>query len=217
MAKNLPAAIILQKNRLHSDEVWLFLLDIALPDNTTLYFVRNNEDITFNGQLYTALPFDLEPTRETSRGELPTITLRISNITRFVQAYLEDPEINGAIASTVTVRLVHTSDLSGGTDFSELQMDFEVIATESDPYFVHFTLGSPNPMNRRYPFYRYLANHCPWQFNQLPGKEGLSPECGYTGADTSCNRSLADCQGKNNSGRFGGCPGLNKMGIRYAL
>lgn len=212
MAKNLPASVIIEKNRLSTENSWLTLLDVVLPDDTPLYLVCNNEDITFNSTVYTAIPFKIEPTKENSKGQIPTLTLSISNITRAMQTYIE--ENSGGVGSSVKVRVINNMDLSGSTDYSELEADFTVLGSNCDTQWAVFTLGAGSPLNKRFPLYRYLANHCRFQFNNLPGKEGLSPECGYSGVETTCNRTLSDCQARSNSSRFGGFLGLSKGGVR---
>lgn len=214
MAKQLPASIIIEKNRIETEYTWLVMLDIVLPDSTLLYLVRNNEDVTFNSTLYVAIPFTIEPTKETTKGQINTVTLKVSNITRIIQSYIEDQ--NGGIGSSVKVRFINNIDLSGTTDYSELELDFTVLSTNSDTQWVSFTLGTGNPLNKRFPLDRYLANHCGFKFNNLSGQEGTSPECGYSGSETSCNRTLSDCQARNNSSRFGGFLGLGKGGVRIA-
>ena len=204
MAKNLPANLILEKNKLATPNPWLVLLDIVLPDSTTFYLVKNTEDITFQGRTYTAINFEIEPTQHKTGGEIPTVTLRVSNVTRVLQAYLED--LNGAVGAGVTIRVVNSAYLS--EDYSELEMTFDVLATQADAQWVTFTLGAPNPLKRRFPPYRYIAQYCNWEFK--------SRECNYQGSATSCNRTWDNCQALNNTKRFGGYLGLNPGGVRIA-
>lgn len=202
--KNLSTALILEKNRLATPNPWLLLLDIRLPDDTLLYICRNTEDVVFQTRTYTAFPFEIEPTRESSKGEIPTITLRVSNVTQVFQAYLEAQE--GAIGSVVTLRVVNAAHLA--EDYAELTMSFDVLAAVSDARWITFTLGAPNPLRASFPQYRYLAGHCRWRFK--------SPECGYAGASETCKRTLDYCRQLANSPRFGGFPGLAGGGVRLA-
>lgn len=198
--KNLPANLIIEKNKIATPNPWLILLDITLTDNTKFYFVKNTENIFYGdpSQEYTAINFEIEPTAETSKGEIPTVTLRISNVTRIIQAYLE--ELEGCIGTTVVVRVVNVAYLT--EDYTELEMTFDVLATNSDVNWVSFTLGAPNPLRRRFPLYRYIASHCGWSYK--------SAECGYDYETLeTCERTLEDCRLHDNSKRFGGFQGLN--------
>lgn len=195
----LSVSLLIEKNKLSSPNAWLITLDIVLPDNTSFYIVNNNESITFNSQVYTPFPFQIEPTKENVNGEIPTVTLRVSNVTRVLQPSLEAN--SGGVGASVLVRIINSAYLS--ENYSELEMNFTVIKTECDVNWVYFTLGAASPLVKRFPLYRYIASHCNWQFKSV--------ECAYSGSDTYCDRTLDGpngCRQKNNSRRFGGFPGM---------
>lgn len=203
--KTLPSAIVAEKNKIATKSAWLILLEITLTDDTVMRFVRNTEDITFSGNVYSAMPFDFDPI-EDQRGMIPTVNLRISNVTRLLQSYLED--LDGGIGSTVKISVVN-SDLLSET-YTELDLTFEVIGASSDVHQINFILGMPNPLNKRFPLFRYIANHCNW-VSRFKGVE-----CGYAGVETTCNGTLARCRELSNSPRFGGFIGLDTGGVRFA-
>lgn len=200
--KSLPAELILEKNELASGSAWLILLEITLTDGTVLRLVNNTEDITFGGNAYTAINFELDANKEGLKGEIPSVQLKISNVTRLLQSYLESQD--GSIGSDITMYIVNSDNLT--SDYAELTWEFEIIATQADAFWVTFTLGAANPLRRRFPLYRYIASHCGWRFK--------SAECGYVGTYSVCNRTLDDCEDRDNSGRFGGHPGLGAGGIK---
>lgn len=202
--KNLPANLIIEKNRIASQNAWLVLLDITLTDNTRFYLVKNTENIIFNRQTYYAINFEIEPTKHSGRGEIPTVTLRVSNVLRILQAHLE--RLTGGVGSSIKVTVVNSAHLN--ENYAELEMTFDVIATIADAQWVTFTLGAPNPLRRRFPLYRYIADHCAWQFR--------SRECNYTGAAVTCRRTFRECRELGNTRRFGGFKGLSGGGIRVA-
>ncbi len=202
--KNLPANIIIEKNRIATPNAWLILLEIVFTDNTKFYLVKNTENVVFQTHTYVALDFEIDPTKDTSQGDIPSITLRISNITRVMQYYVE--ALNGAINSLVTMHIVNSAYLA--EDYSELDMTFNIIHSSCDPMWITFTLGAPNPLRRRFPLYRYIADHCIWTY--------MSRECNYTGELTTCKRTLIDCQAHNNQQRYGGFKGLSGGYFRVA-
>jgi phage-related protein len=206
MAKVLPAALVLEKNKIATKSAWLILLEITLTDLTVLRFVRNTEDITFDSDLYSAMPFELDPIEDQLRGQIPTVNLKISNVTRLLQTYLED--LDGGIGSTVKIIVVNSDNLSAS--YSELELTFEVVGAYSDSSYAVFTLGMPNPLNKRFPLYRYIANHCNWT-SRFKGVE-----CGYAGASTTCTGTLTRCRELSNSARFGGFIGMDTGGVRFA-
>jgi lambda family phage minor tail protein L len=200
--KQLPTALVREKNKLATSGSWILLLDIKLSADTTLYFCSNNEDVTFEGRLYYAFPFFLEPTKLTSKGEIPTITLRVCNVTQIIHSYLE--ELDGAVGAEVMIRTVSSTCLD--EDYADLEMMFSVLATQADAEWVSFTLGTASPLRRRFPPYRHIALHCNWDFKGV--------ECAYAGAETECNRTLDRCDELGNTARFGGFPGLHRKGWR---
>ena len=201
--QTLPEVIVREKNKLATPSAWLVLLDILLSDTLTLRFCSNTESVTFKGNIYEAFPFNLEPTKQTSKGEVPSVTLKVANVTRIIQGFLED--LDGAVGTTVIVRVVNSEYLS--EDYSELEMSFGVLGAEADAEWVSFTLGLPNPLKRRYPLYRFMASHCNWIFKGV--------ECAYAGSRTNCDRSFDTCdQIMRNSARFGGHRGLSQRGWR---
>ena len=200
MALSLSAAAILEKNKLASDAPWLVLLELSL-EGTTIRVVRNTEDVTWNGYTWTAFPFALDETGETSRGEVPQLALRISNVSRVMQSYFEGS--GGAVGSQVIVRVVHADHLDLTT--AEVEEVFEVVESRADAVWVTLMLGLRNPMMLRFPRHRFLRTHCRWKFR--------GTECGYTGSETMCDRTLTACQARGNTARFGGFPNLPGEGI----
>lgn len=199
--KTLPSVIVREKNKLATPSAWIVLLDIVLSETLTLHFCSNSESVTFRGRVYEAFPFNLEPTRQTAKGEIPSVTLKVSNVTQIVQGHLED--LDGAVGATVIVRAVNSAWLS--ENYAELEMTFGVLGSEADSEWVSFTLGLPNPLKRRYPLHRFMASHCNWVFKGV--------ECAYPGSRTSCDRSFDTCDKvMGNSRRFGGHRGLSQKG-----
>jgi phage-related protein len=77
--------------------------------------------------------------------------------------------------------------------------------TTADEKWVSFTLGAPSPFRVRFPRNRILKDYCRWRFK--------STECGYSGGETTCDKTLAQCRLRSNSARFGGFPGVGHGGI----
>jgi phage-related protein len=70
-------------------------------------------------------------------------------------------------------------------------------AAEGDAEWLTLTLGpSASPSLGRLPFREY-SDSC--TYRRFKG-----PQCGYTGSDTTCERTWAACTAKSNTGRFGG-------------
>jgi lambda family phage minor tail protein L len=199
----IPLSILIEKNQLSSPHSWLMTLDVAI-NSKTYYFVRNTENITFKGQTYGVFPFDLASVDENSKGELPQLTLRVSNVGGILQQDVEDTD--GAVGATVLVRFINTVDLAA--DFAFAERLYEIVSAVIKGDWMSFTLGAPNPLRKAFPGDLYRVDYCNWQFK--------SAECAYAGATSTCARTLDACRALNNSGRFGGYPGLGGGNLRFA-
>lgn len=202
--RSLSQALTLEKNALFTPNAWLVLLDIKLQGAPDYHFCSGNENIAFQGRNYTAFPFMLDPAKESSSGEIPSIELKLTNVTRIVHAWLED--LDGAVGSTVLVRVVNSAFLE--ENYADLEMEFTVLGTTADAEWIVFTLGAPNPLRRRYPPYRFIAGHCNWA-GHFKGVE-----CRYSGPETACNGTWKMCVSLSNTRNFGGHRGLSEQGWR---
>lgn len=219
MPLSLPSVLVIEKNQMATSSAWLLLVEITLTDGITiLRFARNNADVVFDGDTYYRLPFEIDPIDNQSRGQIPTINLRLSNVTRTIQGYLE--QFEGGIGSTVRLIVVNSAHLLDvtPTQYAELELNFEVVGAESSAQWATFTLGVPNPLSKLFPLHRYIANHCNW-VSRFKGVE-----CGYVShlvgglpvIATTCDGTLSNCRILNNSARFGGFIGLDLGGVRFA-
>ena len=68
-----------------------------------------------------------------------------------------------------------------------------------------FQLSTKNPLAWRFPPRTIYKAACQWVFK--------SPECGYTGAATSCRKTIAACRALNNIARIGCFPGCGSGGL----
>ncbi len=202
--KTLPANLITAKNALASTHPWILLLEVALPDDTIIRLARNTEDVLFQGNTYQAFPFEIDAVKETSKGELPVVSLRVGNVSQMVQFYIE--EYDGLVGQPVKLTVVNANHLS--EDYSELELNFDITACQANALWVTWNVGAPNPLSRRFPLYRYLGLSCNW-VGRFKGVE-----CKYAGFDETCSGTLDACRAKENAANFGGFPGLSQGGIR---
>lgn len=215
----LSATAYLEKNKLSTDQAWLVLLKITMPDTTVLRVVANSENVTWPvtaGHEYLAFPFELDEIGDVSKGEVPNVGLKVSNTLRYLEPYLEAQD--GLVDSSVTIRIVNatnvtTPSLGAGVNNSspEVELVYNIIATSADNMWVTFTLGAINPWNKRFPRNRIWRNTCRY-------KEFGGTLCKYDleaiGAETSCDRTLDTCRDTMaNSINFGGAPGVGSKGI----
>lgn len=205
----LPADLILEKNRVASNSPWLILLEVSVS-TSTLSLVRNTEDIVYNSTTYTAFPFEIDSTQQTSKGEIPSLSLRVCNINQVMQSYIET--YDGLIGNVINIKIVSKPE-NGSSYLLAASVTYNIVGCEADSNWVTWTLGAPNPLFKRFPLDRYLANHCNWvgRFNTA-----VNVECGVysAGSTITCNGTLTDCATHSNTDRFGGYVGLGKGNVR---
>jgi len=211
----LSATAFIEKNRLASPNAWLVLVRVVMPDDTVFRVCANNENVTWPvtaGDIYTAFPFDLDEIGDSSKGEVPSVALKVSNVTRFLVPYLEDQD--GLVDSVVTIYVVNSLNVTLGADRvvgvnnndPEIELEYDVINSSFDAQWVTFTLGATNPWNKRFPRNKVHKNIC--RYYDFKGDK-----CQYVGAQTSCDRSLYTCRNTmDNSEHFGGFPGVGTKG-----
>lgn len=200
---NIPPSLMENINTIDKSDPWLVLLQIVITgESEPLYLVNNNEDIIFDGNEYIAYPFTMSLPSQTNKGELPSVMLAISNVTRALQPYLE--EYNGCVGSTVNIIVVNAGQLS--ENYAELTTSLTIMSCVANASDVTFQLGAANPLQKKFPQDQYLANSCRFKFK--------GAYCGYSGTESFCNKTLDQCKLYNNSARFGGHTGLTPGGIR---
>lgn len=201
MPKILPASVVLEKNKLESQNVWYFLVKLDAGD-FSLYFTTNNEPVTYLGQVYDYFPMNIGNMDSNADGKVPGLTLSVSNVGKLLTFYMDTYE--GFVDANITLMIVNSALLN--EDYTELTLEYTIMSAEVSDEWVTFSLGGPNPLRQRFPAHIYVAKYCNWIFKSV--------ECKYTGPDATCDRSLEDCKLKNNRANFGGFPGLDASGLR---
>ena len=187
-----------EKNKLSTDSCFLILLEIRLQN--TVYICYNNEDVTWQGQLYQAFPFEIGETSEDSDGSDPNVSLRVDNTAQGLQWYVEDS--GGGVGTEVILRVVNSLNMNGAADLEE---SYTVLSCNITEQWVEFTLGTDYSAKTRRPLDRYMKNNCRFKYKGV--------RCGYNGSKANCDHTLADCRAHKNSTRFGAFPGIDQKGV----
>ena len=187
-----------EKNKLSTNSIFHILLEIRLSD--VIYICYNNENVTWKGQEYLGFPFEIGEISDQMDGSDPNVSLKISNVARGFQWYIEDSE--GAVGVEVILRVVNSLNMNGDADLEEF---FTVIVCNVDEQWITFTLGNGYSAKSIRPLDRYMKNHCPYRYKGI--------RCGYNGNISTCNHTLIDCRNHSNSQRFGGYSGIDQQGV----
>lgn len=209
MALSLTA--IQEKNKLGTDSVFAVLLEIIIPATPTIYITSNGDDIIWNSQTWLAFPFDISELNEDGKGEIPQWTIELDNRQRIIEQYLQTYDqylkANGIDGNEIKCNcyVVNTKDLANPEAVKTVY--FELSQPTTTPEKATFILTADSPFNIMTPKRKFIKQFCYWKFK--------GTECGYVGAETTCNKTLTRCQELNNSPRFGGFAGVGYGGVRF--
>jgi phage-related protein len=208
--KTISIATAVEKGQVASSVPFLLTLDITVKDVQTgttgveFRLVKNTENLTIGGQLYTAADFDIELKEES--GAQPQVTLSVPDFSRSIMGMIEP--YGGGVGSTVIIGVVNAARLS---DPPEVQQFFEVTGTSASEYHVSFTLGAENPLMKLFPRRQQTRDYCTWKYKD-------PRTCRYSGGLPTCDLTLNGangCKAHANAVNFGGFPGINNAGSRY--
>lgn len=153
-------------------------------------------------------PIEQEEIRLNSDGDLPSMKLSVSNVTRELTRWLQDGE--GFMNRAAMGILVNTEDLRDRVFFT-----FHIVDAAADAENATFSLEIPNLMERLIPEDRFDARRCRAAFG--------GPICGYpvtaTAGYTTCPKTIGACRlrgddevargiGRRHPARFVGTPGV---------
>ncbi|HNY81090.1 MAG TPA: hypothetical protein PLX34_22285 [Sedimentisphaerales bacterium] len=201
MSANLTAL----KNQLSQPGAWVWLLTVTLPGGPTLRYAANTEDVSYGGQTYTAFNFSIGGFTCDSEGEIPELTMTVTNVGYALQEHMRT--YDGMIGGTISFVQVNTEYLA--EDYSEDVVSFAIVGTGNRWPDVSFTLGVPSAARYRVPEDRFNPHSCRHKFK--------CTRCGYTGPLTTCNRNPDDCAARSMfPGNYGGPLSLRREAVRYA-
>jgi phage-related protein len=201
--------MIQEKNKLSNSGYTIVLFEITVPGLADpIRITSDNINTTWNSETYVAFPFELDEISEASTGEIPTVELRVSNHSRALERYLQDYDVyvkaNGISPIDALLSVVHSAHLNLTT--AEVEYEFRLKKPMTDQNWARFTLAGDNLFLQRFPLNKMYKNRC--RYRSFKGTR-----CGYTGAVTTCDRSLSACRALSNSTRFGGFPGMGRNPI----
>lgn len=194
--------LIEEKNKISQEQPWLLFLELTnVAGDLVIRLVRNTENIIFKGNEYIAFPFEIDSIPETTKGSIPTLAIKVSNVDRQIQSYVEQDATFGS-GWKVVMSLAHISQLNGTLELgqvAEIEHEWESIDIVATNEFLTISLGMPNPMLIQFPRQKYSGGFCQRVFNDGEG-------CPYTEqgtglGHTSCKKTLAQCKERFSTSR----------------
>lgn len=195
MAIPLIQPLIEEKNKISQDQPWLLFLTLTSVDKqTVIRLVRNTENITYKGHEHVAFPFEIDSVPEASVGSLPTLSIKVSNVDRQIQTYIEQDATFGS-GWEVIITLAHISQLNGTNalnQVAEIEHKFQTLDLIASNEWLTINLGVPNPLMVKFPRQQFSGGFCQRTFNDGEGCPYSTK--GKNSNYTSCNKTLANCK-----------------------
>ena len=164
---------------------------------TNLRFAEYKTNITFNSLVYTAFPIEMEAVTENTQAEVDAVRIKVANVSRVFQYYLENYDLRG---KKVTISQVWADDLATTTNLITYTYYIDKYMS-SEKAVILDCLSKFDVADVELPFGKFLRNVCRWGVFK-------GTECAYAGAETSCNRTMARCRELSNVLRFGAFPSV---------
>ena len=213
MTKPLNSNFITQKNKQQNQPVYLYTLINYDGAGSNLNFAAWDSDVVYQATgesgstTYTRFPIQHQYTSSNSNAQVDIVSVTIGNVSRFIQSYLEKYDIRGCM---VRIRSVFIDQLSDQNCFSD--EIYSVDSYAADDMNVNLNLSSKiDVMAFQLPYRIFMRDYCSWNFK--------GTECGYSGPDSICLKTAADCKartGGSNFIRFGGFPSVPTENIQIA-
>lgn len=233
MALSLTA--IQEKNKLGSESVFAVLLEINIPGVPQVTITSNGDEIIWDSRTWLPFPFEISEITEEASGEVPQWTITLDNRQRVIEKYLSDYDyylkVNGVEGNEITcvLHVVNTKEtesvelfddiasldavvsldnisgsLTGSAAIKSVRFSLRQPTTNSET--ASFIMSANSPFSIIIPKRRFIKQFCYWKFKGV--------ECKYVGSGDTCNKSLSQCEGYNNSHNYGGFPGVGIGGVR---
>lgn len=161
---------------------------------TNKYFAAYDTNITFDGVEYLKFPITHDEITENVKGEIDTVKVQLSNISRLIEYYLQNYDLRG---KKISIKMVFANLLDDPDAYIEFSNYID--SYSSNVKDVVFNIMSKfDILGVTVPGRIFIKSHCQWLFK--------SPECGYSGSETECNRTRSRCRELGNQLRFGAFP-----------
>jgi lambda family phage minor tail protein L len=195
MPRNIDATFRAEKAK--KENAPLFLYTLKEYDGVyDLNLAGFDQEVTFNGTVYSKFPVTHEYIGENNQGQIDQVKVRLGNVSRLIQSYLEQYDFRG---KKVIIRMVWADQLSDPDAY--IDDVFFIDSYTADQSNVEFTLTSKfDVLGVDLPSRRYSRNYCAWKFK--------SAECGYSGGEAVCNKTKQRCKQLGNYSRFGAFPSV---------
>ena len=177
--------------------VWLFEVEVPTDPPTRFRFCNQTEKIAFGVNSdgdpiqYDPLHIEIGEWSQAKSGDLPELSVVVSNIRRDVGTVLE--AYSGLHGAPVVVRIVNRSTLLDVN--AQVRFDGTVRAVTVNNNSATFAIANYNLYQEAVPAHRFLKNHCPFLFGGVRCNYIIptSPTGVVGGGFSTCAKHLDAC------------------------
>ena len=186
----------------------IFLYTIYNYDNlgSNKYYVAADTNITFGDPAieYVRFPITHDAINENAKGEIDTTKIQLSNVARLIEYYLQTYDLRG---KKISIKMVFADLLTDSDAYVEFSNYIDSYSSNVKDVVIN-VMSKFDILNVIIPGRIYIKSHCQWSHFASPAIRamGLGTECGYAGAETTCNRTRSRCRALGNQARFGAFP-----------
>jgi lambda family phage minor tail protein L len=186
-----------EKNKAANQPIYLYTIEDYDGLGNNLCFAEYDIDIIYAGVTYIKFPIKHDEIGENTQGEIDNFKVVVANVNRVIQTQLENYDLRG---KKVTIRLVWANQLNDIDAHLDFTYYIDNYTAKEDT--VEFVLSSKyDIIDLTLPKGIYNRNYCRFKFK--------SPECGYAGAEITCDKRKTTCRDTmNNILRFGAFPSV---------
>lgn len=160
---------------------WPWLVEIYRDSTNVLRYTDSQTDITFDSLTWTKKAIKVQQPEQDTAGSVFTFVVQVSAVDKTMAGYIRDDEI---IDQSIKIIRVHRGTLSDSTAKIEWRGKVQKAVITKD--WVTLDCGPPNLRAFSIPARRFDRTHCQHKFK--------GPECGYAGAETSCDKKETTCR-----------------------
>lgn len=195
MPADVPDAYLEKKNAQVNQPINLYTIVDYIGDGSDLRLAEYKTDVVFDGITYIKFPISREATTENVTGEIDVVKIKLANVSRLIQYYLEHYDLGG---KKVIIKQVWADDLDDTENVRE-EVYYIDRYTANDKV-VEFECSSKfDVQGEEIPRGRYYRATC-------GVKEFKDSDCGYSGPFAICNRTIANCRERENIKRIRAFP-----------
>lgn len=147
-----------------TSHVWVFGVEVHLPDGSVERYVANTVNVNYGGNIYTALPMEVTLAQD-SEDAVPQVQLRIDNINRIMSTAVRNN--NTALTFVLQLFRIAPGEYVGSDPLAhrEVEATYSLLSAQVNDYSVTATLGYRNDfLNEPALHTRFTPAICPALF-----------------------------------------------------